>query len=86
MTAREKTVLAWLKGVPLPENQGKELSEPTPGECKALLVKLSPELHRRIVSGPNGRQFQDNATQMLRKFAELEEQKKFAEAQKFQDD
>jgi len=78
MTIREKTVLAWLKGVPLPENQGKEISEPTPGECKALLIKLSPELHRRIVSGPNGRQFQTNATLMLRTFAEQEEKSKQA--------
>ncbi len=76
MTIREKTVLAWLKGVPLPENQGKEISEPTPGEVKALLIKLPPELHRRIVSGPNGRQFQDNATEMLKKFAEQEQKAK----------
>jgi len=77
MTIRENTVLAWLKGVSLPENQGKEISEPTPGEVKSLLIKLQPELHRRIVSGPNGRQFQNNSTEMLRKFAEAE-----AEAEK----
>jgi hypothetical protein len=75
MTIREKTVLAWLKGTSLPENQGKEMAEPTPGEVKALLIKLPAELHRRIVSGPNGRQFQNNATEMLRKFAEAEAEK-----------
>jgi hypothetical protein len=82
MTAREKTVLSWLKGTALPENQGKEISEPTPGEVKALLIKLPPELHRRIVSGPNGRQFQNNATEMLRKFAEAEAEAKKAKQKK----
>lgn len=86
MTAREKSVLAWLKGVALPENQGKEITEPTPGECKALLIKLPAELHRRIVSGPNGKQFQTNSTEMLRKFAQLEQRRKFEEAQKLQDE
>jgi len=76
MTIREKTVLSWLKGTALPENQGKEIAEPTPGEVKALLIKLPPELHRRIVSGPNGRQFQTNATEMLTKFAEQEQKAK----------
>jgi hypothetical protein len=76
MTAREKATLAWLKGTSLPENQGKEISEPTPGEVKALLIKLPPELHRRIVSGPNGRQFQTNATLMLTEFAEQEKKAK----------
>jgi hypothetical protein len=78
MTAREKTILSWLKGVSLPENQGRELAEPTPGEVKALLIKLPAELHRQIVAGPNGRYFQESATQMLTKFAEQEEKAKQA--------
>jgi hypothetical protein len=76
MTIREKAVLAWLKGTTLPENQGREIVEPSPGEVKALLIKLPAQLHRRIVSGPNGRQFQNNSTEMLRKFAEGEQAKK----------
>ena len=76
MTIREKTVLAWLKGISLPEHQGKETAPPTAGECKALLIKLPPELHRRIVSGPNGQQFQTNATLMLKEFAEQEKKAK----------
>ena len=76
MTKHDKLCLSFLTGVIPPEFQGEDFTPPTPGEIKAFLLKLPRERHRRIVGGPNGKQFQSNATKALREFAEAEQAQK----------